>query len=782
MVRWASILALLGAAMHLPSCQEREAPCAGDVCKTAPCDGSSCAKDGGAPPPPCTDAFEPNNGSSQASGIGPGTYSGLRICPRDEDWFAVDLRKDDRLTASISVPEGAGLLELAVLSPEAVVLASTAGSGVELRVGDLRALSAGRHLVRVAGKRGGQGEYTLRIEQESRSCAAAAPIERAAAQGAPVLPAAASENVAPRQNVLYRADLAVGERLEAQAGYDASRGDVGLGVYYLGSDDLRPLALALGSGGAARLRYGPVSRDEQVYLRVFVGGAEGNTFSLRTQRTVATERREGRVSGFARYEDRPTTTQGLGPPEPQPLALAEIEIYREADGYVVGSGHTDNLGRFEVSFVNYGEPALAARVLARRYRAFAALEVQRSDSCPEIYAARAPGSIDSAAQPESQVEILARASDAGGAFNIYASLDRALQFLEIQSFSPPPIGLTAYWERGVKQDCGSCYWGGSIFVGGGPSDPDEYDDPVLLHELGHFYEEAYGRSDSPGGIHDGSPTTPALAWSEGFATFFSSLTRDSPLYIDTMSGEALVENLETDTTSGAGGDSQDGKISENLVSGLLWDLYDDLPGEAFDTVHLHPASVLLPTHAYFRGPSYRDRGAPGADLVDYLDGLLCLGQGSRTDLEPLLTSRGFPYDFNGPRRCSFKPRAPVELELRVAAEGPGLGVVVTARATALAAADGLRLRFHTPPGWQRLSGETEAHRAPVDRGEDLILSARVLPGERGALAVGAALLGPGPRVRPTVRSWPEDGDTRSPLGRRGATARGRPLFILGGSP
>jgi hypothetical protein len=777
-VRLASILALCLAFPQL-SCHKREAPCAGNECQAGPGEDAGLALDGGALPVECTDSFEPNNAKGQASLVGPGTYSGLRICPRDEDWFAVDLQKDDRLSVAITPGDRAGPLALAVLSPEAVELGSTTGAGVELRVGELRAPLAGRYLVRVAGHRGGQGEYVLQVEQETRSCAAAVPIPGELAAGALALGDAASGNVAHGQEILYRVTLVAGERIEAQAAYDASRGDLGLGIYHLASEALRPLVLGEGSGGRARLRYGPVSREEEVYLRVFTASATGNAFTLSLSRTLATESRQGRVLGLARYEDRLATAEGLGPPELLPVAFAEVEIYREADGYVVGSGSTDNQGRFEVSFVNYGEPALATRVLARRHRAFAALEVQRSEVCPEIYAARARGTIDSATQPEAQVEIVARASDAGGAFNIYFSLDRALQFLEVLSFSPPPIGLTAFWERVVRQDCGSCYWGGAIFVGGGASDPDEYDDAVLLHEFGHFYEEAYGRSDSPGGSHDGSPTIPALAWSEGFATFFSSLVRDSPLYIDTMSGEGLVENLETDTTSGTGGDSLDGKISEDLVSGFLWDLYDDLPAEDFDSVHLHPSAVLSPTHAYFRGPSFRDRGAPGVDLVDYLDGLFCLGQARRTDLEPLLISRRFPYDFNGPPRCSFKPRAPVTLELEVTPEGPGLAVAVSARATALAAADGLRLRLHAPPGWQVLSGEAETYRASVQHGDDLTLSARVLPAEGGALVVGAALLGPGPRVRPSVRSWPDNDDLRLPLGRRGTSARGHPLFLVG---
>ncbi|MGZ6459546.1 MAG: hypothetical protein ACXWQX_10915 [Bdellovibrio sp.] len=55
------------------------------------------------------------------------------------------------------------------------------------------------------------------------------------------------------------------------------------------------------------------------------------------------------------------------------------------------------------------------------------------------------------------------------------------------------------------------------------SDTDHFDDSVILHEYGHFLEDTFGHTESPGGSHNGSFIIDArLAWSEGWADFLQS--------------------------------------------------------------------------------------------------------------------------------------------------------------------------------------------------------------------------------------------------------------------
>nr|HPI41570.1 hypothetical protein [Pseudobdellovibrionaceae bacterium] len=54
-------------------------------------------------------------------------------------------------------------------------------------------------------------------------------------------------------------------------------------------------------------------------------------------------------------------------------------------------------------------------------------------------------------------------------------------------------------------------------------DTDHFDNSVILHEYGHFLEDVYGKSESPGGSHNGDfIIDPRLAWSEGWANYIQA--------------------------------------------------------------------------------------------------------------------------------------------------------------------------------------------------------------------------------------------------------------------
>ncbi len=61
------------------------------------------------------DPFEPNESASQARQISPGTYPDLSLCPNDQDWFRVDLGRNDRISATIAFPLPRGDLDLYLL-------------------------------------------------------------------------------------------------------------------------------------------------------------------------------------------------------------------------------------------------------------------------------------------------------------------------------------------------------------------------------------------------------------------------------------------------------------------------------------------------------------------------------------------------------------------------------------------------------------------------------------------------------------------------------------------
>src|SRR5439155_10517404 len=126
-------------------------------------------------------------------------------------------------------------------------------------------------------------------------------------------------------------------------------------------------------------------------------------------------------------------------------------------------------------------------------------------------------------------------------------------------------------------------------------------------------------------------------------------------------------------------------LSEDLVSAVLWDIVDGpRDEEPWDALQRPAADVLRPAHEWLPSPRFSDRGGPGRDLVDYLDGWFCLGLGDRDKMTPILQHEQFAYDFAGPATCSPKPSAPVQLGLAAEPLGPGAAVRVRARAVALA--------------------------------------------------------------------------------------------------
>lgn len=72
-----------------------------------------------------------------------------------------------------------------------------------------------------------------------------------------------------------------------------------------------------------------------------------------------------------------------------------------------------------------------------------------------------------------------------------------------------------------------------VWLDGSAEDEGYWSDAVSAHELGHYVMAGFGYPPAEGGVHyTGYPTSPGQAWSEGWATFYSSVHRDTGLYYD----------------------------------------------------------------------------------------------------------------------------------------------------------------------------------------------------------------------------------------------------------
>ena len=115
---------------------------------------------------------------------------------------------------------------------------------------------------------------------------------------------------------------------------------------------------------------------------------------------------------------------------------------------------------------------------------------------------------------------------------------------------------------------------GLWILGDANSDTDEYDDHIIIHEWGHYFEDVFSRSDSIGGPHSpGEVLDIRLAFGEGWGNALSGIVTDNPYYFDTSGARQAngwYMNLE------AGAQKNPGWYSEGSVQRIIYDLYDSI--------------------------------------------------------------------------------------------------------------------------------------------------------------------------------------------------------------
>ena len=367
------------------------------------------------------------------------------------------------------------------------------------------------------------------------------------------------------------------------------------------------------------------------------------------------------VSGRITLDKRPYTTQGLGPGLTAPAEGVLVVAHRQADGAALNFGITDALGHYAIPYdIGAGPDGIRVRVMALNFTDTQRLWV--TDRADATYAVTSQPTDDSTGPVV--IDLHVSEAEGAGALNIFAVLFRNLRAVSNLVEGPLP-SLQAVWEQGEAIGCGTCFSKlyATLFFLGTPQDTDEYDDCVISHEFGHYLQWAFSRDDSPGGVHDGTPTDPRLAWSEGLASWIGLTLLDVPLYVDTKATGATVwdpENVGWDADP-AGGMSQ--SLSEYVVVEILWDMTD--PADATDPMQRPVTDVMAVLTSYLPSPTLVDRGVQGVDLVDFLDGWFCLGKGDQGGVAALVVAdQGFPYDFQGPQQPCPKPTEPVSLRLQ----------------------------------------------------------------------------------------------------------------------
>ncbi len=311
------------------------------------------------------------------------------------------------------------------------------------------------------------------------------------------------------------------------------------------------------------------------------------------------------LSGTAQYEDKLFSEAGFTGTTSEPIRNALINVIA-IDGFVqIASGSTDSNGLFNFIVTNNTRRGgVYLQVLTKSSTTSPKFEIRNNVSDGALLALVSSAFDDSISNSFTMTTLIAQTTGIGGAFNmldVFSKGDALICPPPPDPSLPCPLPLlTGYWEPESSE--GTFFstlsnQSNAIFIcGGGESnnctrgDNDEYDDSVIAHEYGHFALAQFSHDDSPGGFHGVSENGQdiRLSWSEGWANFFSSAVRSSPIYVDTGAGTFFfdIENpLPPLRTSAIY------TTSELAVAGILWDILDGVASPA--TVDTDPLDLTF---------------------------------------------------------------------------------------------------------------------------------------------------------------------------------------------
>jgi hypothetical protein len=268
---------------------------------------------------------------------------------------------------------------------------------------------------------------------------------------------------------------------------------------------------------------------------------------------------------------------------------------------IIATGTTDNTGRYTLSVPTNTQ--LKIRVSAKMFKSGSPswdVVVEDSNNRNALYVLE--GSTVSSGTANSQRNLNAPSGWGGSRYTgtraaapfamldtIYTSMQKVLEVDGAVVFPP----LVVNWYAGNVD--GTYYTDGNLFIFGDEDlDTDEYDDHVISHEWGHYYEDKLSRSDSIGGSHGGDDTLDIrVAFSEGWGNAFSAIALENPVYYDTF-GDAQANGFNFNVESGTS--ETKGWYNEFSVQRILYDAYDDVE-DGVDIVSFG----FAPIHKVFTG-------------------------------------------------------------------------------------------------------------------------------------------------------------------------------------
>ena len=395
------------------------------------------------------------------------------------------------------------------------------------------------------------------------------------------------------------------------------------------------------------------------------------------------------VRGAVSYPDRIYDDEGYDGAhrlEPAPYVTVELmNVLSTGEARLIATGHTDHEGRYRFRVRVKAPLSLKVRALSKVVLGLDQSRVIDRSDLGALYAIEhtepsrwtAPTeSAEAFDAPERALlltlpDLIPREeSSMAGALNILEATVTGFEQVRVHSREPLPL-LTYRWVVGRAFSCGSCYGRTVISLGGQVEDPDQYDDHIILHEMGHFIISHLSVDDSPGGSHRGRAVSPLLAYGEGVAYFWASLVMNDPLIVDWMYPTPWVVDIErgifngAPVTLGVEGGVLDGAHHEELVSTALWDITDSVteeePEDLLSLGEERVMSILFEDLPQYEG----DVGAAGIDLADWLTVAACATPLLTAPLLTLSAQQRYPWGEEELSTCGQKSEERLfELELK----------------------------------------------------------------------------------------------------------------------
>ena len=203
---------------------------------------------------------------------------------------------------------------------------------------------------------------------------------------------------------------------------------------------------------------------------------------------------------------------------------------------------------------------------------------------------------------------------------------------------------------------------GLFLLGMDGVDTEEFDDHVISHEWGHYFEDVFSRSDSVGGAHGiGDQLDMRVAFGEGWATALAGMALDDPEYCDTLgAGNQSGFRINIESPGNIGTPGWYNELSVMKIIYDLWDdevdgvdtmsigfspIYDVMTGEQADTPAFtsifsfaEALKRLYPQHAAFVDALLEAEDITADGITAYGDTETNDGPGSPQDVLPVYTT------------------------------------------------------------------------------------------------------------------------------------------------